>query len=356
MSILSIGQCRDLFRARLKESGYAKASLKGKLHNVQRLFVFLQKESIRDLRDVDRSCMQNYAVFLNAWRKRDGKRLANVTIRQAWSNAKALFDILYEAGLVLSHPMHDITLATQGSSTPRPIMGEADVNDFLDSIDPDYPDGLKDRALFELIYSSALRSGEATRLLVGDVDFESRLIRIRQGKMNKDRVVPMTENAAGFVAELVPSGTDPDRPLFKGRNGKAIARKNIAERFKRRLSQAGIVGEGLCPHSLRHACATHLLAHGADLRYVQELLGHESVETTVRYTNETTENLRKRYLRFHPRENELRKKIDESYTQAFETFEKKLSKRRRDYVNWLPGDRARKARKEDTGKNDDTKA
>jgi hypothetical protein len=92
------------------------------------------------------------------------------------------------------------------------------------------------------------------------------------------------------------------------------------------MKRSGLYREGLSVHALRHACATHLLAHGADIRYVQGLLGHKSVQTTVRYTNELVENLRRRYLRGHPRENESRRAVDDAYKQGFEGLMRRLEK------------------------------
>ena len=92
------------------------------------------------------------------------------------------------------------------------------------------------------------------------------------------------------------------------------------------MRRAGLDREGLSVHALRHACATHLLAHGADLRYVQELLGHSSVQTTVRYTQENIENLRRRYLRAHPRENEHRAVVDAAYRANLAELQERLTK------------------------------
>jgi site-specific recombinase XerD len=194
-------------------------------------------------------------------------------------------------------------------------MSEDDVARFLDSIEVDASLGLRDRALFELLYSSGLRSSEAAALKVGDLDLERRLVRVVRGKLAKDRVVPMTENAAAYLAELV-AGKDGERPVFWGKGTKRLRSSGIGQRFVALAKRCGIYRNGLSVHAMRHACATHLLAHGADLRYVQTLLGHSSVETTVRYTVERTESLRRHYLRAHPRENEYRARVDGSYREG----------------------------------------
>ncbi len=171
---------------------------------------------------------------------------------------------------------------------------------------------------------------EASRLCVGDVDLERRLLKIRESKYSKDRVVPMAELAAERVAELI-LGRSPEDPVFRGSQGTRVSGAAINQRFKTLMKRAGLYREGLSVHELRHACATHLLAHGADIRYVQGLLGHKSVQTTVRYTNELVENLRRRYLRGHPRENESRRTVDEAYRVGFEALMGRLkeAKRRR---------------------------
>ena len=185
--------------------------------------------------------------------------------------------------------MRGIRLAESGPENIRVHLGEDEVARFLDGIDTDAPFGLRDRALFELIYSSALRAGEASGLCVGDVNLERRLIRVRMSKYSKDRIVPMTELAAERLADLV-HGRRVDRPVFRGSGGKRVSGSTINHHFKTLMKRAELYREGLSVHALRHACATHLLAHGVDIRYVQGLLGHKSVQTTVRYTNELVEN------------------------------------------------------------------
>lgn len=157
---------------------------------------------------------------------------------------------------------------------------------------------------------------------------ERRLVRVRDSKYSKDRVVPMTELAAERLADLV-HGRSVDMPVIRGSNGKRVSSSTINQHFKTLMKRAGLYRESLSVHALRHACATHLLAHGADIRYVQGLLGHKSVQTTVRYTNELVENLRRRYLRGHPRENESRRTVDEVYRTGFEGLVRRLGQAKR---------------------------
>lgn len=318
MNTLTTTAAAAILRDYLLDAGYRKSTITSKLASLQRLLVFLHERGVTDLRNVDRSCMVEYARSLNERANlRKGTPLKPSAKMCMWTAARQLFRALYERGFILAHPMRGIPFVKTGAEKVRVPLSEEEVARFLDGIE-DYAGRTKrrDRPLFELIYSSALRAGEAARLLAADVDLENRLVKVRLGKFSKDRVVPMTELAASLVAGLV-TRKQPDALVFRGLGTTTVSATAINRRFKELLRRAGMYREGLTVHALRHACATHLLAHGADLRYVQTLLGHESVETTVRYTNELTENLRRRYLRAHPRENEQRRTIDQAYRVSF---------------------------------------
>jgi len=173
---------------------------------------------------------------------------------------------------------------------PRP----ADVDDVVDGFDATTPLGLRNRALVELVYSAGLRSAEAIALDLGDVDFEQELVHVRAGKGAKDRVVPLGEEAAHLVAlylhrarpHLARRGAEP--ALFLSVRGRRLDTSTL-----RRLVPH--------PHRLRHAFATHLLEGGADLRTIQELLGHSSLSTTQMYSHVDAKRLRKVYDHAHPR-------------------------------------------------------
>ncbi|MHB1242123.1 MAG: tyrosine-type recombinase/integrase [Gaiellaceae bacterium] len=167
-----------------------------------------------------------------------------------------------------------------------------EIESIVDAVGGDGPLGLRNRALFELVYSAGLRSAEAVRLDLGDVDFEQELVRVR-GKGGKERVVPLGEEAAHLVARYLREA----RPeLARGANDALF----LSARG-RRLDTSTIRRLVPHPHRLRHSFATHLLEGGADLRTIQELLGHASLSTTQVYSHVDAKRLRKVYDHSHPR-------------------------------------------------------
>lgn len=208
------------------------------------------------------------------------------------------------------------------------MVSQENMRKLLEWIHTDSVCGIRDRAIYELIYSSGLRAGEAARLKVGDVDFENRILYIRKSKHGKDRFVPVTEGAAAFLAYYLEERiAKKESYVFPGTKNRHIAVTTISRRFKGWAKKAGVYEKGLCIHSVRHATATHLLENGAGIRYVQELLGHESIETTVSYTKQLYRSLKQMYKRYHPRENEYYKEVDEEYCKRIDELESRLKAR-----------------------------
>jgi site-specific recombinase XerD len=168
-----------------------------------------------------------------------------------------------------------------------------EVDELVDALDGDGPLALRNRALVELVYSAGLRAAEAIGLDLGDVDFEQELVHVRAGKGAKDRVVPLGEEAAHLVARYLQEA----RPqLARGaQNALFLSARG------RRLDTSTLRRLVPHPHRLRHAFATHLLEGGADLRTIQELLGHASLSTTQMYSHVDAKRLRRVYDSAHPR-------------------------------------------------------
>lgn len=183
------------------------------------------------------------------------------------------------------------------------VLSVEDVERLLESIDLGNAGGVRDRALFELIYSSGLRISEAVGLDQNHLYLDEALVLVR-GKGDKERLVPLGEEAVRWMKRYLEEGRPKlsrhiaERALFLNRRGMRLSRKGMWKRFHE-LTQA--VGIDAKVHTLRHSFATHLLEGGADLRSVQELLGHADIATTQIYTHVDTEDLRAYHERFHPR-------------------------------------------------------
>jgi integrase/recombinase XerD len=193
---------------------------------------------------------------------------------------------------------------------PKPL-SEAEVTSLLDAVVATDPIGIRDRAMLELLYATGARISEVCGLSMGDIDFDQQLVRLF-GKGSKERIVPYGRAAAAALEEwFSPRGRmllAPDQwrqrsdaeAVFLNARGQRITRQSAWAVVKRYGRRAGITAE-LSPHVLRHSCATHLLDHGADLRVVQEMLGHASLSTTQVYTKVSQERLWEVYRRAHPR-------------------------------------------------------
>jgi len=164
---------------------------------------------------------------------------------------------------------------------------------------------LRDRAILTLLYATGMRASELAGLRIGDVNFTLGVVRVL-GKGGKERIVPFAPHAGRRLGEYLAGGrpagaaADGQAPLFLTRRGRAMCRQDVfrvVRKYVRRAALRGHVG----PHTLRHAFATHLLAHGADLRAVQEMLGHADISTTQTYTHVDAERLKAVHRRFHPR-------------------------------------------------------
>jgi integrase/recombinase XerD len=194
---------------------------------------------------------------------------------------------------------------------PRHILSVAEVEQVLNACDTTDPLGLRDRAMLETLYSTGMRRAEITSLRVDDVDFRHGTVFVRQGKGGKDRVVPIGERACRWVeryrygvrTELV--DVDDDGVLFLAKHGQGMQAKQLSVIVRGAITAAHLERfEGTHPnaacHLLRHACATHMLENGADIRYIQALLGHADLSTTEVYTRVSIAQLKAVHDRTHP--------------------------------------------------------
>ncbi|MBE0429238.1 MAG: tyrosine recombinase XerC [Thermoleophilia bacterium] len=250
--------------------------------------------------------LRNYAAFLA------GQDYEKSSIARKLSAVRGLFRFCRSEALLGFNPAESLSSPKQPRKLPA-VLRPAEVQQFLDAIDPGTPLGLRDRAIFELLYGCGLRSEELVSIKVTDLDFDVEEVTVT-GKGHKSRVVPVGEMALEAVRaylergrpQLFPVGVNEGQEkkktpwLFLSARGKRLGTSDIRRRTVKYVRKAAIKTK-TSSHVFRHCFATHLLEGGADLRAVQELLGHASVSTTQRYTQVSGAHLRRVYERSHPR-------------------------------------------------------
>ncbi len=228
---------------------------------------------------------------------------------------RALFASQRERGVIAENPADLVSTPRRGAHLPR-VLSAREAAGLLDAIPVDGPLQLRDRAMFELAYACGLRAEELVSLKLIDVDYDDEQLRV-EGKGRKTRFVPVGEPAMKalrgyFEPENARKGrpalTNPNAPseaIFLSKTGRPLGTSDVRRRLRVWTAQAGAVSEraggAVSPHSLRHSFATHLLDGGADLRSIQELLGHASVSSTQIYTRVESARLKSAYARSHPR-------------------------------------------------------
>lgn len=322
-------ETEKIFERELKARGYKENTIICKIIYLSSFWRFLESVKISDVRDAGRDDLLLYIDYLKGCiPERTGRPYAERTIVAILGTVKLLFSVLCFSGKLLTNPVRDIRLKQKGKSDEKAIFSVSEMVRFLEGIDMDQPLGFRDRTMFELMYSSGLRSGEVCALKMKDVDFNERIIRIRNGKFSKDRFVPVSRVAMLFLMSYAGKRSS-EAPVFLSGIGGHLQGSSINRRLSVYFKGGEFENRGLSAHSFRHSCATHLLESGADIRYVQELLGHESVETTVLYTHQMTDSLKKVYKSFHPRENGYFKEAGDEYLKKIEEFQVKLLQRKR---------------------------
>jgi integrase/recombinase XerD len=235
---------------------------------------------------------------------------SSASIARARSSVRGLYRFLTEEGEIIQDPSSTAAPIKVPSRLPK-ALSEEDATWLLESVAGDDPLSLRDRAILELLYGTGARVSEVVDLDLGDMNYDDGLLRL-VGKGDKERLVPIGRAAQEALGRwLAPPGRPSFaegvqgarldlRALFLNRQGRRLSRQGIHLVVSERATRAGISAP-VSPHALRHSCATHMLAHGADVRVVQELLGHASVATTQLYTKVSGEHLHAAYLEAHPR-------------------------------------------------------
>ncbi|MDA3849892.1 MAG: tyrosine recombinase XerD [Spirochaetaceae bacterium] len=248
--------------------------------------------------------MEEQSVVAYLEYRNQPKVLSPRTVSRVLSSLRNFFDFQIRSGYRKDDPMRNQRSPRLAPSLPQ-VMTVQEVDCFLGEISGENPLDIRDRTLFELIYSCGLRVSEAVSLTLSQIYIQEGIIRI-WGKGGKERLVPLGDEAEAWIrsylSESRPKLERPGKPrneVFLNRRGEGLSRKGMWKRFSQIALRAGVEGNKI--HTLRHSFATHLLQGGADLRSVQELLGHSDISTTQIYTHLNRKDLLLAHHRYHPR-------------------------------------------------------
>jgi len=245
--------------------------------------------------DVDMDCLPTYFSSLGEISKRSQARKL--------SALRSFYTWLVAEGLVKENPCDRVEMPKLGRYLPD-VLSVEEVEAIIDSVDTTSWNGLRDRAILEVLYGCGLRVSEASNLKISDIFADDGFIRVI-GKGDKQRLVPLGEMAADAIDKYEavrpePSGSENVNILFLNKNGGQLSRVSIFNMVKKQALIADVTKE-ISPHTFRHSFATHMIENGADLRLVQEMLGHESVLTTEIYTHIDSSTWQRSVLEHHPR-------------------------------------------------------
>ncbi|MDR3143396.1 MAG: site-specific tyrosine recombinase XerD [Puniceicoccales bacterium] len=216
---------------------------------------------------------------------------------------RSFFKYLAQRDEIQKNPMEEIHLPQTGRSLPD-VLTPGEMERLLQAPPRELPQGLRDRAMLELAYGSGLRVSELCKLPLQALDLENSFVRV-YGKGSKERIVPIGRCALAALKEYLEHGRPvlvsrkTDSSVFLSRRGSALSRKSFWSCVQNYAKSLGLRSP-VNPHTLRHSFATHLLENGADLRFIQEMLGHKDISTTQIYTHVGTRRLREQYEKFHP--------------------------------------------------------
>ncbi len=287
----------DGFERDLENRGAAEKTVSAYIADLTQFALWSSSKSIGPT-DVEHKVLRHYAANLS------NTGCGKQTVARKLSSIRAFFRHMIEREEIEQNPADLVSGPTGVRNLPR-VLKRSEVLALLERVPSDDPLAMRDRAIFELAYGCGLRAQELVSLPVEAIDFDSEEIRVR-GKGGRERIVPMGEFAQEslerYLSRARPSleGSSREDVLFISKNGRRLSTSDIQRRLAVWFQRAALPGK-VSPHVLRHSFATHLLEGGADLRSIQELLGHSRISTTQVYTRVESKHLLKAYRESHPR-------------------------------------------------------
>ena len=296
---------RDAYIESLGARNYAEGTLEGRRDALKVFLAWAAERELTRAGQITRPILESYQRWL--WRciKANGQRLGWSTQRNRLGVLKDFFRWVTRQDVILHNPASELELPRMEKRLPQAVLTLPEVERLLAVPDVSDPLGIRDRTMLEVFYSCGIRRTELCRLELADLNTERRTLHVRLGKGKKDRVVPIGTRAVHWLEHYLQavrprlSLDTRTQALFLTGYGGAFNPDVVSRMVAAWLAKAGLKRKGCC-HILRHTCATHMLENGADIRFIQQLLGHEKLDTTAIYTEVSIKQLQEVHARCHP--------------------------------------------------------
>jgi len=295
------------FQDGLQIRNYSARTVSDYGYNLGLLFRFLDQRQISDIQSVIPATLAEFRRWVYYQPTKQGTPRGVVNQNGILAAIKSFCHFLKTEGYLARDPAEGIEYAREPHSLPRNVLTPQEAKRIIESVDTTTVLGYRDRTILEVLYATGIRNEELRNLTTADVNLEEGLLRVNHGKGAKDRVTPLGQMASRFLETYI-NGIRPQllggrhaSALFLSYQGNPIDAHSVGDLVKRHAGLAK-VKKHVTPHVWRHTCATHLVQNNANLRHVQDLLGHGSLATTERYLRLTIADLKEAHAKFHPRE------------------------------------------------------
>jgi integrase/recombinase XerD len=297
----------ERYRQQLEILNYSPRTIQGQQSFLKKLQGFLEESKCTDVQTVTTGLLSDFQRDLFYEPSARGTARSVSSQNHAIIAAKNFFRFLKNEGYLAHDPAEGLRCAREPQTLPRNILTPQEARKIIEAPDTGCLLGYRDRTILEVLYATGIRKAELMNVTVADVNLEEELLRVNGGKGAKDRVVPLTRVACSFLENYIKAirpellGETKTHALFISQRARPISRNALGDLATKYGKKAGIKKHLTC-HLWRHSCATHLVKNKANLRHVQEMLGHRSLATTERYLHLTITDLKEAHRKFHPRE------------------------------------------------------
>ena len=302
---LGFAALRDSYLEALQVQNYSERTIENRLSYLNAFVIWCEDRELKRPEEITKPILERYQKHLLHTKKRDGKPLSFRAQHARLVPIRAFFKWLCRQNILLSNPAADLILPRLEKRLPKHVLSMKEVETILNVPDVTTAQGVRDRAILEVLYSTGIRRSELASLQLYDLDTERGTLMVRLGKGKKDRMVPIGERAIAWVERYCEDvrpllvGLFDDNTLFLTHLGEAFTPNRLTQLVRETIQKADIGKSGSC-HLFRHACATLMLENGADVRFIQAMLGHAKLETTEIYTHVSIRKLKAVHEMTHP--------------------------------------------------------